>query len=727
MATTTSKDSPTQERAPNSIDPIAALSGVKINTWGTSSAAGNGMLHVMDSQLFGGNVGHASVEVTFPADQEGERLIKLYCKDQHIPYRKTTYTLQTIDKDKKITPGKPQEFYTVYFSWWPPDKKPTTEPGQAHQYKLVENLTADTVLEGEGAELQLSEQWAAIAKLRQRKVKGALGGVFGTERIISEPDHILHTEGISSEDKPKLDNIVAIETLERDLKDLEFLIKRLAGKEDVSIRTGEIGVLKRQLGEEKNWPEWLKDQEKKPVKFKKFSDEQELGSLRAQLEKIFLNKEKELKERKEKKTQDLKADPNLSIKIERFLTLGLPPSSTISLPLAQWSKKPLNDNGLDVEGMLQRMAILANPANENAYSAVTKNCCTTVASILEDGAVNPFQQDFFRRRAFGFFGNPQEVYNMARDYADYLRQPTESGSPIITTRILNILRDIWELRPVERLGGYLLRVLLEDKASAAKKVPAAIVLFGVVAPLALAGFLIRKAVNPLQSFKDGMGVIRFAFSRSKRLGAISLVIPGIFVAAFAIPAAIQYTGKAIISPMMGLFKKKPEHEKEERKQEIQLASTIQQQAADEVVEKQIESYIEVKKEEDPTFDFNQLKPKEKIILRAQQAIIFLGSLYQHEKEKEQVPIFKKDSKILKEISLYLGMTDLSKSEQKEQKEYGKKYNDFLINISVKSKNIAKPMLFTKEPAKKLEGTPETTVSEQPTTSPKDPSHSHPKV
>ena len=54
-------------------------SSVTLYTWGTHSDGGNGMAHFMDASFFGGNVGHAAIEVTLPVNEKTEQLIRQYC------------------------------------------------------------------------------------------------------------------------------------------------------------------------------------------------------------------------------------------------------------------------------------------------------------------------------------------------------------------------------------------------------------------------------------------------------------------------------------------------------------------------------------------------------------------------------------------------------------------------------------------------------------------------
>lgn len=47
----------------------AGVLGVTVRTWGTKASKGNGMLNFMDQQLFGGDVGHASINMKLPINE----------------------------------------------------------------------------------------------------------------------------------------------------------------------------------------------------------------------------------------------------------------------------------------------------------------------------------------------------------------------------------------------------------------------------------------------------------------------------------------------------------------------------------------------------------------------------------------------------------------------------------------------------------------------------------
>ncbi|KTD43690.1 hypothetical protein [Legionella quateirensis] len=91
--------------------------GLEIFTW-KSSSKGLGFANPVKSTLFGGNVGHAAVELTFPADARGEELAKKYQDVPGLSISKRTEIVPERQEDDSYKP-KEQVSYFVYFSWWP--------------------------------------------------------------------------------------------------------------------------------------------------------------------------------------------------------------------------------------------------------------------------------------------------------------------------------------------------------------------------------------------------------------------------------------------------------------------------------------------------------------------------------------------------------------------------------------------------------------------------------
>ncbi|VEB34539.1 coiled-coil protein [Legionella sainthelensi] len=91
--------------------------GLEVYTW-KSSRKGLGFTTPVKSTLLGGNVGHAAVELTFPADEKGEELAKKYQNTQGLAISKRTEMVPEQQPDGSYK-AKEQINYFVYFSWWP--------------------------------------------------------------------------------------------------------------------------------------------------------------------------------------------------------------------------------------------------------------------------------------------------------------------------------------------------------------------------------------------------------------------------------------------------------------------------------------------------------------------------------------------------------------------------------------------------------------------------------
>lgn len=71
--------------------------------------------HSVGAILFGGNVGHASIKLCFPADKRGQDLINMYCKNKNKPIPYETIVKQIGSNEKKTYIS----CYEIYFSAWP--------------------------------------------------------------------------------------------------------------------------------------------------------------------------------------------------------------------------------------------------------------------------------------------------------------------------------------------------------------------------------------------------------------------------------------------------------------------------------------------------------------------------------------------------------------------------------------------------------------------------------
>ena len=152
----------------------ATRCGVKVLTWGTETDGGSGMGHFLDTRFFGGNVGHAAIQLVFPADAEGDRLVEQYCaaNKAHVglPFVKRRYVTpsssSTNTLDTENTAVYSEAVYEVYWSWW---------PSKDDEKNLSQSIDDDQLSERMGTHFEWKTQWEEFIKPEKRIHKGLLG------------------------------------------------------------------------------------------------------------------------------------------------------------------------------------------------------------------------------------------------------------------------------------------------------------------------------------------------------------------------------------------------------------------------------------------------------------------------------------------------------------------------------------------------------------------------
>ena len=177
--------------------------GVKIFSWGTHSDSGNGMGHYLDAKFFGGNVGHVSMAVTFPANEQGKELLKKYCTNPPIPYEKHKVT---IAKQGSKEPSNEEEVYVVRFSWWP--------GFSGFGMALSESPHLDALQERAGVHMEYNPKWKEFLQPETRHHSGKLG----SQTMVYAPTSITHPIGLSDAqlDILKQKHLVSAENQELD-------------------------------------------------------------------------------------------------------------------------------------------------------------------------------------------------------------------------------------------------------------------------------------------------------------------------------------------------------------------------------------------------------------------------------------------------------------------------------------------------------------------------------
>lgn len=603
--------------------------GVCIQTWGTKYGVGNGMLHYLDSKMFGGNVGHAAIILTIPANAEGDALIAKYCRSKAgkkiIPYAK---------KSLNFADGSQEDIYEIRFSWWPPREN--------KKVSLEDDVNIDRKDGRYGVDFHWSEEANIIFKPESRVYKGLLGKTV--KRL--GPLSVVHIRDLDENKSTIVKLTSELIHINESLDGLELILIILdkyaknPSSTKATFSETETALFKNVIPEfdlEKfisdgaasdNIPKIKKHTEKKITSLSKKKKERqseilktkqqmqneprrkklqdEIDSLKSKANKVFANyrmlknstnsgiftqsdfdgiltveealdisfnnwkdyvenpdeiiaaeevkvlleilsKEAALIAKKiEDAEHELQEFNNLKKEfdnIEDYMTLGALEENTVTILIKTFPNSTVGvSNGLDYEAMLKQMNTLVT--DNTKFDLQRKNCSETICKILEAGVQEPHLKEISKNRAWGAFGNPQMVYNIA------LR--VQEG--IINHERSSILRRVINFNPVERATGTLLKVMIDKKSSRSKKLAAGFL--GIfVGALALCSAIIRSIFNPLIMFKTVYGLIAYAYSKeSNTLKAVAMVVLGPILLTLVIPAAIQLTViTTIVTPIRNLF------------------------------------------------------------------------------------------------------------------------------------------------------------------------------
>ncbi len=112
-----------------------------------------------------------------------------------------------------------------------------------------------------------------------------------------------------------------------------------------------------------------------------------------------------------------------------------------------------------------------------------------------------------------------------------------------------------DYNPIEQMGGALVGILMKKKGNPLKKGAASLALI-LLAPIALLGFVARKSLNPLNTFKGAMGLMAYSLAKnSYLLKALTAIFVGPIVLLSSLPALLPFSFKTLITdPIKKLFK-----------------------------------------------------------------------------------------------------------------------------------------------------------------------------
>ncbi|AEW50485.1 hypothetical protein lp12_0198 [Legionella pneumophila subsp. pneumophila ATCC 43290] len=314
------------------------IMSLEIYTWKNGSK-GLGFTKPVKSMLFGGNVGHAAVELTFPADAKGDELAKKYQDVPGLSISKRTEIVPEKQEDGSYKP-KEQVVYFVYFSWWP------GHTNGHHINSHREDLESEWRHEP-APKIKPEIQKHLYGENTPAANKTNVTGILISEKTISKVKEFSHQnikETITIENDPAYQQLKAKEAaLQTELQQLIY-----KGK--------------------------IYEQELAKSALEQRQPNKDLGLTDAEIVRLAeINKElKRVVEQIKLCQMDFE---------ERYLSVGEPPSSVIRIPTTHDYNAPTF--ALDTAGILEKMASLAQ--STTAYSFYKFNCSTSATQVVKAG------------------------------------------------------------------------------------------------------------------------------------------------------------------------------------------------------------------------------------------------------------------------------------------------------------------------------------------------------
>jgi len=192
---------------------------LSVQFWGVEDDVESyGFGQFVSTQLYGGNVGHASIMMTLPYNEENWTLIEGYLKETGIPYRKKHIETKraSVEAGKATQTGETayeEDVIEVYFSSW---------PGLSKGFAF-HTPTQDYQGEREGVDRPMDPEFAKEIELEQRVVHGLLD-----DRIITlSPSTIVHTSDLNADELAFIDAYQKLQVIEKSLAPWKILIEKL--------------------------------------------------------------------------------------------------------------------------------------------------------------------------------------------------------------------------------------------------------------------------------------------------------------------------------------------------------------------------------------------------------------------------------------------------------------------------------------------------------------------
>ncbi|HDO7804537.1 TPA: Dot/Icm T4SS effector RvfA [Legionella pneumophila] len=327
---------------------------------------GLGFKTPVKSTLFGGNVGHAALELTWPANKQGDELAKKYAQAHGVIISKRTEIVGETQEEGRIMP-KERVTYFAYFSWW---------PGEQNGH-YINSFNDDK-----------DAEWR------------------------HEPDKKMHADWKNQIYGPQ-------GMSEENTTDVKGIL--IKNKNIQKLKTIQHSTLTADIAQDKAYNELLQHKEKLDEEYK---------SLHAKAVAYQKEKENAIREEREinpnfelldedisrmgdlpREFSILEAQLNLCIADfnERHLSSGKKPDSSVILPTSM-DETSLNHT-LDTESILREMITLAN--SEKAYNFTKFNCSTSVCHIVKAGVDEKLKENL-----------SDNGFNINRYVTSYITTPT---------------------------------------------------------------------------------------------------------------------------------------------------------------------------------------------------------------------------------------------------------------------------------------------------------------
>lgn len=396
------------------LDLKPSLHHVTLQTWNTKDEVSTGIDSVFDTWFFGGNIGHASIVMTLPINDETKRWVEKYCYEQTFEkykasldvkkQKKLTYddyltrskciiptqlvedvnylafSEPTGDLKKTARLANDSEYFRIEFSYWP------VENG----CYILTNTEEDSVDNRIGRHFEYTDKAKSYLQPEERKHKG----LFGSSIKTYSPLNLTHRRNLTDKQFRKINILQVIENLESQIKLKDILIayvdKMKSGKVGDSLK-----LLWKNIGLEL-------------IDLKNTLEKKDLVAIKQDLKNIITKHVDLLKENK----CDFEALYKILreyIHTEKYVTKGLAPDNSVVLPYCTNNKK-----GLNPEAMLEQMHRLVVGGNFQ-FNDILFNCSTSTNIVLNAGSKHDSGLNaVLTKKMFRYFDSPQQMLNNAQ-------------------------------------------------------------------------------------------------------------------------------------------------------------------------------------------------------------------------------------------------------------------------------------------------------------------------